>query len=263
MEVIMVQKIISNNDKLAKKIKFRRNELGLTIEEAAYRAGVGTKTWSRYESGGDIRSDKCKGICKALNWRDLPGQDEEITNGININKYKKHIAWSKFLKDGFGDVAALSFAVGSDIILDYIEEDLNALSSLPLGAHIGQLAMSMLEDYLPGQFLVRYDYEFLYKLKCVLNLMRARAKDGLPMYANSVAEELLVYICNQEAAVFIELSGGIVDENEDAYLDYDEWVYDLFGDADIITFLYDEAIYVDNENVYHFSHWFDKQFYMS
>ena len=63
--------------------------------------------------------------------------------------------------------------------------------------------------------------------------------------------------------VLLELPAGIVDENEDAYLDYDEWVYDLFGDADIITFLYDEAIYVDNENVYHFSHWFDKQFYMS
>lgn len=65
----MAQKIVQGNEALAGKIKFRRNELGLTIEEAASRAGVGTKTWSRYEAGESIRRDKCKGICKALNWK--------------------------------------------------------------------------------------------------------------------------------------------------------------------------------------------------
>ena len=40
----MAQKIIHGNMTLAEQIKSRRNELGLTIEEAAIRAGVGTKT---------------------------------------------------------------------------------------------------------------------------------------------------------------------------------------------------------------------------
>ena len=34
----MAQKIIKGNETLAKQIKSRRNELGLTIEEAAFRA---------------------------------------------------------------------------------------------------------------------------------------------------------------------------------------------------------------------------------
>lgn len=60
----MANKCIQGNDGLAKKIKFRRNELYLTIEEAALRAGGGSKTWSRYESGGSIRLDKYKGYVK-------------------------------------------------------------------------------------------------------------------------------------------------------------------------------------------------------
>ena len=60
----IANKCIQGNESLAKKIKFRRNELHLTIEEAALRAGVGSKTWSRYESGGSIRLDKCKGYVK-------------------------------------------------------------------------------------------------------------------------------------------------------------------------------------------------------
>ena len=64
----MATKSIQGNTDIAKKIKMRRNELGLTIEEAAKRAGVGTKTWCRYEAGESIRQDKYKGVCKALNW---------------------------------------------------------------------------------------------------------------------------------------------------------------------------------------------------
>lgn len=47
----MGQKSVKGSTELARAIKLRRNELGLTIEEAAARAGVGTKTWSRYEAG--------------------------------------------------------------------------------------------------------------------------------------------------------------------------------------------------------------------
>lgn len=43
----MTQKTIQGNADLAKQIRLRRSELGLTIEEAASRAGVGTKTWCR------------------------------------------------------------------------------------------------------------------------------------------------------------------------------------------------------------------------
>ena len=57
----MGQKTIMGSPELANSIKLRRNELGLTIEEAARKAGVGTKTWCRYEAGGAVRRDKGKG----------------------------------------------------------------------------------------------------------------------------------------------------------------------------------------------------------
>ncbi|MEG2013135.1 MAG: helix-turn-helix transcriptional regulator, partial [Anaerovoracaceae bacterium] len=84
----MAQKTIQGNEELARKIKFRRNELNLTIEEAAARAGVGTKTWSRYEAGESIRTDKCKGICKALNWRDFSTSESNEIKKTLTEEYK-------------------------------------------------------------------------------------------------------------------------------------------------------------------------------
>ena len=98
-ETSMATKKNTGNRMLAKQIKSRRKELNLTIEEAASRAGVGTKTWYRYEAGESIRMDKCKGICKALNWHTLPDQENEDDKLISIQEYKKHAAWSPYLEE--------------------------------------------------------------------------------------------------------------------------------------------------------------------
>lgn len=256
----MAQKTIRGNETLARQIKTRRGELGLTIEEAASRAGVGTKTWCRYEAGESIRKDKCKGICKALNWHSLPGQDGEETEIFSVQEYKNHEAWSTFLENAFGPTAAMSFAAGSDILFDHIEEDMSELSSLPAGTHIGQLSISWLTDSLPEQFLMHYDYEFLYRMKCSLNGMRMRAKSNLPMTAHCVMEELLIYLCSEEASALIELSDEIYDGKNGDASDSQDWVFDLFGDMDIVSFLYSNT-YLDSDHPYHFSHWADQQFY--
>ena len=94
----MAQKTIQGNQVLARQIRSRRSELGLTIEEASSRAGVGTKTWCRYEAGGSIRIDKCKGICRALNWIVFPESDAETYETISVQEYKTHEAWSPFLE---------------------------------------------------------------------------------------------------------------------------------------------------------------------
>ena len=86
----MSQKTIKGTLALGKAIKSRRQELGLTIEDAASRAGVGTKSWCRYESGESIRSDKAKGICKALNWCTFP--DSNDTAEFDIQYYRNHDA---------------------------------------------------------------------------------------------------------------------------------------------------------------------------
>ena len=95
----MSTKAIPGSKSLANKIKQRRTELGLTIEEAASCAGVGTKTWSRYEAGESIRQDKVKGICKVLNWPNLIASENDVENTISIADYRKHDAclntWKK------------------------------------------------------------------------------------------------------------------------------------------------------------------------
>lgn len=148
----MTQKTIQGNADLAKQIRLRRSELGLTIEEAASRAGVGTKTWCRYEAGESIRSDKCKGVCKALNWLSLPGQEAGTPTEFSLEEYKDHEAWSRFLEDEFGTRAALSFAIGSDLLLDHLQEDMDELAAMPAGSHIGQLEISFIDGFLPRQF---------------------------------------------------------------------------------------------------------------
>ncbi len=255
----MAQKIIQGNETLARQIKSRRNELGLTIEEAASRAGVGTKTWCRYEAGESIRMDKCKGLCKALNWRVLPEQNAGTHDDIFAQEYKTHEAWSSFLENTFGARAAMSFALGSDILLDHINEDLTELASMPAGSHLGQLSVSLLYEGLPKQFLMHYDYDFLYQMKCTLQSMRHRAKYDQSIAAHSVMEELLFYLCNEEAYILIELNSEInIPDEEDVFSE--EWVFDLFDDIDIVSYLYSD-LYLNSDHPYHFLQWNDQQFY--
>lgn len=254
----MAPRIIKVTQELAKKIKSRRNELGLTIEEIALRAGVGSKTWSRYESGESIRADKYKGVCKALNWNSLSNNDSNDIIKKSINEYKNHEAWSSFLEKTYGEKAALAFAIGSDILSDHIQEDLDEISSKSKGTHIGELGVSWLMGELPEQFLMFYNYEFLYHIKCLLNQMRGRAKSGVQMIAHSVMEELIFYLCNDEAIAYFEITESEVTDDDD--FDIQDWIFDLFGDMDIITFLYSND-YLYSDHPFHFSHWFEKQFY--
>lgn len=263
-----------NNSDLANYIKERRMELELTVEEAAHRAGVGVKTWYRYESGSAIRTDKCKGVCRALQLTRLPGQST-----TDFAEYEKLEAWSPFIAENYGTVSAILFAVGSDMLIDYIGDELDELSACPRGTHVGQLSCSWLKEHLPQQFLMEYDYLFVYRMKVKLNDLRKRAASGLPIIAHSVIEELLIFLSNDLSQFLIETDenvGRLIQE-DNAYYDevnleeldeeeiepvYNEsWVFDLFGDDDILIALYSDWL-IDKDHIYHFEHWFDNQFYL-
>lgn len=257
----MSQKVITGTPKLGESIKSRRQELGLTIEEAASKAGVGIKSWCRYESGESIRSDKAKGICKVLNWHDFPGNNDSDELKFDLDEYKKHDAWSNYICERFGEAAAISFAIGSDLVLDYIKDDLNELAALPRGSHIGQLSLSMMKDILPEQFLMYYDYDFLFRLKTELLTLREAAHMGVEIIAHTVLEELLIYICSEESAFIIESMLSDMESCGVSGLDVlDEWCFDLFGDMDVVTWLY-SSLYATEDNIYHFNHWTKDQFY--
>lgn len=258
----MGQKSIKGSLELAKSIKLRRNELDLTIEEAASKAGIGTKTWSRYESGESIRKDKCRGICKALNWHSLPEKGESDTsNTLDLNEYRNHEAWSPYLMDRFGKFAATSFVIGSDILLDNLQADMEALSSMPRGSHIGEIDASWMESLLPSQFLMRYDYDFLYILRDTINRFRLIAPIGNPIIAHSVIEELALYLIVEESRFLMEsIELGMECDDTEIYDSWDEWIFDIFEDMDLITFLYSDK-YLVNDDAYHFEHWLERQFF--
>lgn len=257
----MSQEVIKGTKELAEKIKKRRQELGLTIEEAASRASVGTKTWCRYEAGESIRKDKSKGICKALSWNILPVNESDEDALFSMDEYKKHKAWSEYIAQTYGEAAAISFVIGSDILLDYVEEDLRELAEMPKGTHVGQLDVSMLKDMLPEQFLMRYDYEFLYALKVNIERLVKRARHNVQFVAQSVIQELAIYLMRESAEFLMEtmsyemLSYGIEDVDI-----WEEWIFDLFGDMDIVTCLYSN-MYITKDHSYHFEHWLEEQFY--
>ena len=172
-----------------------------------------------------------------------------------------HDGWSQYLSTRFGEAVAVSFAIGSDIVLDYINEDLKEISIMPKGTHIGQLPASMLKDILPEQFLMYYDYDFLFELKATVINLRTTARFGNDIVARSVLQELAIYLSAEESEFLMEtmlpamMSSGIsgLDALED-------WPFDLFDDMDIATWLYSNN-YLTKDNIYHFDHWAEEQFY--
>ena len=150
-----------------------------------------------------------------LGWSKLPGEDE-----IDLSVYKESDGWSSYLEENYGILAALLFASGSDILLDTLENEIYELSTMPASSHIGQISHSTLKDELPQQFLMNYNYEFLYKLRPVLISLRIDASNNQSMVAHSVAAELLIYISNE-----IGKNVTAIDENVERLIAENELLY--------------------------------------
>lgn len=263
----MAPRTVKNSKTLAQRIKARRQELGMSIEEAAQHAGIGTKTWSRYESGGSIRTDLVKQVCRVLGWRSLDDpidllskSDTSWLDEIDAS----HPAWSESLYQTFGKKVAVSFAVGSDILLGDIEQDLIDLRSLPRGTHLGELPSSSLADTLPEQFMMLYDYDFLYRLRCALIQYRARARYDQSMMAHTVAEEYLVrqvYKLSYELISSWKPTTPFPEQDDDQFEEaWDEWPYELCGDDDYSIYLSNDSVLPEGDE-YHFNNWFVQQFW--
>ena len=255
---------MKGNIELGRQIRLRRNELGLTVGQAAEKAGVGVMTWSRYESGDSIRQDKYAGICRALDWHDIPRNDSQTASDFDLDACRSSDVWPKALAEKLGESAAISFVVGSDLLLDSLEEDLEALSAMPKGSHIGEQGVFWLTKELPQQFLMRYDYEFLYLFKTVILRLRLAASRGEEIAAHSVIEELALYLIMEHSRSMMEgivLAANQEASEQGAVLDdnWDGWAFQLFGNKDLITNLYADS-YLQESDSYHFDHWQDAQF---
>ena len=132
------------------------------------------------------------------------------------------------------------------------------MKAMPAGIHLGQV-ISSLSGILPPQFLTSYDYNFLWQMRCELINMRKRAGVGASLEAHSVLEELIIYLCCDETVGYIESMDANVIFDRKVEKVNDDWIYDLFDDSDIITFLYSD-IWLPEDHTYHFSHWGEKEF---
>lgn len=178
-----------------------------------------------------------------------------------LDEYRKSESWSIYLEKQYGVGAAFAFCVGSDLLWDYLREDLSELAAMPRGSHIGQLEFSMIRDDMPEQFLTRYDYEFLYVLKSRLQRLRMFAGAGTEMIAHSVLEELIFFLCNEQAKVYIDIQKDSLPKK--LIKEYDDtWIFDLFDDMDIVTCLY-SGFAMPEDSIYHFNHWMQDEFFMS
>lgn len=254
----MAKKTITISKEVAELIKERRKELGLTIEEAAKKAGVGTKTWSRYEASEPISEGKIKGVCNTLKWTELPNFENpdyvygKLHTSFDVDYYKNHKYWPKYIENNFGKIAAVSFAMGAEVLFDCLDMDMTELKKLPKGSHIGQLDVSWLEVYLPEQFIPEYDYDFLFHMRTSLKKMCSMAEDNHQIIAHSVMDELIL-------TMMVKASEDILEDETDND-DWKEWIYDLMSDSDTELFLYSWN-YVGNESQFHFSKWFDNIFW--
>jgi hypothetical protein len=132
---------------------------------------------------------------------------------------------------------------------------------MPRGSHIGEIDISWLASSLPPQFLTRYDYEFLYVFQETIDKFRSQASAGSQIIAHSVIEELALYLIVEESRLLMEDIELDTENGDDidSYEDWDEWIYDIFGDEDLITFLYSGS-YLTKSNVYHYDHWLEEFF---
>jgi transcriptional regulator with XRE-family HTH domain len=266
-EDIVAPRTVAGSKELGSLIRVRRVELGLSIEQAAASAGLGSETWRRYENGSSIRQDKLRVVRRALKWRTLPVVGSGSTTGGQDPSpdiwelAERSSAYAPNLVEGYGEEAARVFAVGCDIIGDQIKDDLEQLRSMRRWSHVGEVPASWLDDQLPPRWLMRYDYDFLFRLRATVEALRLRAVhpdyDGIPHFTRCVADDLALHLVMEQGTAAFEDTDHSVDQH-----DVGEWEYEMNGEDDeVMTLLYSEWFDSSPDQKWHFDRWFDHTYY--
>ena len=91
---------------------------------------------------------------------------------------------------------------------------------------------------------------------------RGVARGGRGIVAHRVIDELVLYLIVEEARFSMENILDKLEQNgiEDVEI-WDEWIFDMLGDMDVVTFLFSDR-YLTHDWNYHFDHWLKEQFYL-
>ncbi|GAA0276367.1 helix-turn-helix domain-containing protein [Cryptosporangium japonicum] len=234
-------------------IRARRLELGLTIEQAAASAGVGSESWRRYEQGKAIRRDKVRGLCRVLRWANLPASDGEAAARTpradpNWDAATEWAGFSTAVAARHGEARARAFELGFQLVVaEQLEHDLEALRERPRGSHLGELSESWLANWLPERFVTHYEYELLYRLRAASLRIADRLASRTSQLTRCPAEALMLY-------VIVEDGAGEVNRE----VDYLDWMRELIDeDLDAVRTLFDRTVDIPVDHPWHYKNWFE------
>jgi transcriptional regulator with XRE-family HTH domain len=242
-------------------IRTRREALGQTIEQAANVAGVGSETWRRYELGQPIRSDKLRGVCRALRVTHLEALIQEPAGGSR--SFDPDHIWTladpskvaKGIREGWGDQLAAALDLGHDLLGDQLRQDIDELAGRPRGTHLGEI-VSWVGDFLPARWLMRYDYEFCWRLHATLTALWHRLRqpgyDGNPYLIRCPADYLVLHLMLEQAMSAVEMTTTPIDKGDLA-----EFLYELADEDDeTLTILFSDSIHPAPNEAWHPDRWF-------
>ena len=238
-----------------------RQRLAMSVEDASRRAGIAPKTWTRYEEDGKLPIHMIPRVCKAIDMQSLPSlSDTELHLPSNDNSRLTNLChWSQYIDETFGEKAALSYAIGSTILISNLDLALQELKVLPKGTHVAELDASLLSRILPSQFAMEYDYEFLsaFRSRLLYIVRKLHSKDAFSVH--TVLDELILHIILQLSIPIIACWNPTEPTELDE--DWNVWKTSLCNDDDDLeSFLYTDYMWLSAERTYHFSHWLKPAF---
>lgn len=244
---------------LGQAIRARREQLGLTIDEAAARSGLGRETLRRYESGSAIREDKIPALCRLLAWQRLPDAvDQSDAGGPLAPNWddRDRAGFSESVEDALGEDCAHTLAVGFELVVDQIDHVIAELESMPLGSHVGMTTLGFEFDP-PPVFLTRCDHQTMVRLRNSAADLSRRLQEplDLPLEGLPVAEQIVLRRSLEAGQLYVEtVEMTEPDDSED----WREWFGGLVGDADLGFMLYGGGIEIALEptSKFHIDNWF-------
>ena len=183
----------------------------------------------------------------ALDGLGLPDWDE-IPDALD--------SYSLLVERTLGEDAARCYALGAHLYDRLLSEDLEALTEMPRGTHVGELDISHISGTLPALWMTRYDYEFLFQLRGLGQVTTHRLVEEIvapdePL-VRTLAEAVVVHDIFTLGGMTASSLGKEFDDEE-----WEGWVNELSGPHEPAHLLLSTILVPPPDAAIHIDHWFD------
>ena len=165
-------------------------------------------------------------------------------------------SYSPLVKRTLGEDAARCFALGAHLYDRLLTEDLEALTEMPRGTHVGELDVSHVSGTLPALWLTRYDYEFLFQLRGLGQITTHRLVEAMiapdePL-VRTLAEAVVVHDIFTLGGMTASSLGKELEDEE-----WEGWVNAFSGPQEPAHLLLSTILVPPPDAAIHIDHWFD------